>query len=64
MPLPTNREHMTPTRWKKASIAAKKNSRKKKDKGQIPFPIDRASNDADKVKTGLYRDKKTKNVNV
>ncbi len=29
-----------------------------KEKGQIPFPIDRASNDADKVKTGLYRDKK------
>ncbi len=29
------------------------------EKGQIPFPTDRALNDADKVKTGLYRDKKT-----
>ncbi len=44
MPFPTNREHMTPTRWKKASIATKK------EKGQIPFPTDRALNDADKVK--------------
>ncbi len=61
MPFPTNREHMTPTRWKKASIATKK-AVKKKDKGQIPFPIDRALNDADKVKTGLYSDKKTENV--
>ncbi len=60
MPLPTNREHMTPTRWKKASIATKKTVIKK-DKGQIPFSIDRASNDADKVKTGLYRDKTKKN---
>ncbi len=60
MPLPTNREHMTPTRWKKTSIATKKQSLKKKDKGQIPFPIDRASNDADKVKTGLHRYKKNR----
>ncbi len=30
----------------------------KKEKGQMPFPTDRALNDADKVKTGLYRDKK------
>ncbi len=61
MPLHTNREHMTPTRCKKASISTKNQS--KKDKGQIIFPIDRALNDADKVKTGLYRDKKkTENV--
>ncbi len=59
MPLPTNREHMTPTRWKKGQYRYKKTVIKK-DKGQIPFPIDRALNDADKVKTGLYRDKKTK----
>ncbi len=26
---------------------------------EIPFPTDRALNDANKVKTGLYRDKKT-----
>ncbi len=26
----------------------------------MPFPTDRALNDADKVKTGLYRDKKHK----
>ncbi len=64
MPLPTNREHMTPKRWKKASIATK-SSHKKKENGQIPFPTDRALNDADKVKTGLYRDKKReKNINV
>ncbi len=60
MPFPTNREHMTPTRWKKASIDTK--SSHKKEKGEIPFPTDRALNDADKVKTGLYRDKKTINV--
>ncbi len=29
-----------------------------KEKGQIPFPRDRAIYDDDKVKTGLYRDKK------
>ncbi len=57
MPFPTNREHMTPTRCKKASIARKK-AVIKKEKGQIPFPTDRALNDADKVKTGMYRDKK------
>ncbi len=60
MPFPTNREHMTPTRWKKASIATK--SSHKKEIFQIPFPTDRALNDADKVKTGLYRDKKPINV--
>ncbi len=32
MPLPTNREHMTPTKWKKASIAAKKNKTKQNKK--------------------------------
>ncbi len=30
-----------------------------KENGQMPFPTDRALNDADKVKTGLYRDKKS-----
>ncbi len=30
----------------------------KKEKGQTPFPTDRGLNDADKVKTGLHRDKK------
>ncbi len=57
---------MTPTRWKQACIATKKTVIKK-EKGQIPFPTDRALNDADKVKTGLYRDKeknKEKNINV
>ncbi len=63
MPLPTNREHMTPTWWKKASIATKK-AVIKKEKGQIPFPTDRALNDADKVKTGLYRDKKPINASI
>ncbi len=52
---------MTPTRWKQACIA-KKITVIKKEKGQIPFPTDRALNDPDKVKTGLYRDKKTINV--
>ncbi len=33
-----------------------------KENGRIPFPTDSALNDADKVKTGLYRDKKTINV--
>ncbi len=33
-----------------------------KEKGQMPLPTDRALNDADKVKTGLYRYKKTINV--
>ncbi len=28
----------------------------KQEKGQIPFPTDRALHDADKLKTGLYRD--------
>ncbi len=56
MPLPTNREHMTPTRCKKASVATK--SSHKKEKGRIPFPRHRALNDVGKVKTGLYRDKK------
>ncbi len=32
----------------------------KKEKGQIPFPTDRALNDADRVKKSLYRDKKHK----
>ncbi len=32
MPLPTNREHMTPTKWKKASIAAKKTKQNKTKK--------------------------------
>ncbi len=54
MPLPTNREHITPTRWKKASIATSIAVINK----EIPFPTDRALNDANKVKTGLYRDKK------
>ncbi len=31
-----------------------------KEKRQMPFPTDRALNDADKVKTGLYRDKNRK----
>ncbi len=61
MPLPTNGEHMTLTRVKRASIATKK-AVIEKDKGQIPFPIDRTLNDAHKVKTGLNRDKKTVNV--
>ncbi len=60
MPLPTNREHMTPTRCKKVSVATK--SRQKKEKGRIPFPTDTALNGAGKVNTGLYRDKKTINV--
>ncbi len=30
MPLPTNREHMTPTRWKKASIATKSSHKKRR----------------------------------
>ncbi len=34
-----------------------------KEKGQMPFPTDRALNDADKVKTGLYRYKK-RTINV
>ncbi len=58
MPLPTDRPQMTPIRWKQAGIA-KKTQSQKKDKGQIPFPTDRALNETDKVKTGLYRDKKT-----
>ncbi len=57
MPFPTDRAQMTPTRWKQASIATKK-AAIKKEKGQIPFPTDRALNDAGKVKTGLYRYKK------
>ncbi len=61
MPFPSNREHMTPTRWKKASIATKKTVIKK-EKGQIPFPTDRALNDTGKVKTGLYRDKKKQSM--
>ncbi len=61
IPLPTNREHITPTRWEKACIA-KKSSQKKKEDGQIPFPTGRSLNDADKVKKGLYRDKKAINV--
>ncbi len=28
-----------------------------KENGQMPFPTDRALNDADKMKIGLYRDK-------
>ncbi len=48
----------------KGQYRYKKNSRKKKEKGQIPIPTDRALNDADKVKTGLYRDKKHKCINV
>ncbi len=47
---------MTPTRCKKASVATK--SSHKKEKGRIPFPTYTAFNDAGKVKTGLYRDKK------
>ncbi len=35
-----------------------KKSSHKKEKGQIPFPTDKALNDADKVKTGLYSYKK------
>ncbi len=34
----------------------------KKEKGQIPFPTDRALNDADRVKKVLYRAEK--NINV
>ncbi len=56
MPFPTNREHMTPIRWKQTSIDKK--AVIKNEKGQIPFPTDRALNDADKGKTGLYRDNK------
>ncbi len=48
---------MTPTRWKQACIATKK-AVIKKEKGQIPFPTDRAFNDADRAKKGLYRDEK------
>ncbi len=48
---------MTPTRWKQACITTKKTVIKK-EKGQIRFPTDRSLNDADKVKTGLYCDKK------
>ncbi len=36
--------------WKKTFI--------KKEKGQIPFPTDRALDDADRKKKGLYRDEK------
>ncbi len=61
MPFPTDRPQMTPTRWKQACMASKK-AVIKKEKGLIPFPTDIALNDADKVKTGLYRDKKTINV--
>ncbi len=35
---------------------------KTKENGQMPFPTDRALKYADKVKTGLYRGKKTINV--
>ncbi len=42
-------------RYKKAVI--------KKEKGEDPFPTDRALNDADEVKTGLYRYKK-RSINV
>ncbi len=49
---------MIPTRWKQACIATKNSH--KKEKGQIPFLTDRALNDADKEKTGLY--KKTINI--
>ncbi len=47
---------MTPTSWKRAYIATK--SSHKKEKGQIPFPTDRALNEADRVKKGLYRAEK------
>ncbi len=57
MPCPTDRPQMTPSRWKQACIAKRK-AVIKKEKGQIPFPTDGVLNDADKVKTGLYRDKK------
>ncbi len=57
MPFPTDRPQMTSTRWKQACVATKKVVIKK-EKGQIPFRTDRALNDAAKVKTGLYREKR------
>ncbi len=39
------------------SVSLQKNIHKKEN-GQIPFPTDKAFNDADKMKTGPYRDKK------
>ncbi len=48
---------MAPTKGEQACVATKK-AVIKKEKGQIPFPADRALNDADRVKTGLYRYKK------
>ncbi len=57
MPFPTKKAQITPTRWKQACIATKK-AVIKKENGQIPFPTDRALTDADKLNTGLYRDKK------
>ncbi len=56
MPFPTDRPQMTPIRWKQTSIDKKADI--KNEKGQIPFPTDRALNDTDKVKTSLYRNKK------
>ncbi len=48
---------MAPTKWEQACVATKKTVIKK-EKGQIPFPADRALNDADKMNSGLYRAKK------
>ncbi len=57
MPFPADRPQMTPKRLKQACVATKKTVIKK-EKGQIPFPKGRALNNADKVETGLCRDKK------
>ncbi len=57
MPFPTDRAQMTPTRWKQACIATKK-AAIKEEKGHIPLATDRALNNANKLKTGLYRYKK------
>ncbi len=59
MPFPTDKPQMTPTRWKLACIATKK-AVVKSENGRIPFPTDRALNDADKMKTDLYRERKKK----
>ncbi len=61
IPFPTDRPQMRPTRRKQACIATKK-AVIKKEKCRIPFLTDRALNDADRVKKGLYRDKK--NISV
>ncbi len=37
MSFPTNREHMTPTRWKKASVAKKSSHKKGERPDSIPY---------------------------